>query len=216
MDIKSLGAVVSMLFLIGVLSAPHRATAREHRSDVVVADGGVLTGELVPIRGTSSRFRIVGHAGTFTAPSSSVVEEFDGKAVEVQLSRDGHVLQITQLPIHTEPINHGYEVVSGELVTSDPVGRTFGIAGDNRLFSAPPSFDVRAYAGRMVVVHIDEHGAVTNIDTGVRAADAPPIVEPLRNCSFNDVSVTNGSSICQAGTMYRCANGEWLNSGIGC
>lgn len=170
----------------------------------------VLTGELVITNAFRNQFRVVGHAGTFTAPPGMIVETFDGKPVRVELSRDGRVVQITEKQIYIEPIEHGFEVVSGQLVVTNAATGTFAIAGDNRTYVAPPRIDVRPYAGRMVLVRLDEQGRVTSIDMTTRAGDAPAS-RSSRACRFGSTTIADSSSICRDGVTFRCADGEWVN-----
>jgi hypothetical protein len=176
--------------------------------------GGVLTGELVVTNAAQNQFRLVGHGGSFIAPAGIPVGALDGKPVEVELSGDGRVLQISQMPIHLEPIVHGFELVSGQLVAADPVTRTFTIAGDNRVYIAPSSFDIRPYAGRMVEVRLDERGQVMDIDFAPRFGGDAPM--PTGNCSYNGQGFSDGAPLCQSGTQYRCERGMWRSLGTAC
>jgi hypothetical protein len=172
----------------------------------------VLTGELVVTNAARNQFRLVGHGGSFTAPADIPVEALDGKPVQVDLTRDGRVLEISEEPIHFEPIEHGFEVISGELVVRDPLMRTFAIAGDDRVYVAPARVEVSAYAGRMVRVRLDETGRVMAIDSGARAGLAPIAAA----CSYNGRGYSDGASLCQSGIRFRCQSGAWRNAGSTC
>ena len=126
-----------------------------------------------------NQFRLVEHRGSFTAPAGTALEAWDGKPVEVELGRNGRVLQISAMPIHFEPITHGFEVVSGELLLRDAATREFAIAGDNRTYVAPQGVDIGLYAGHLVEMRLDEQGRVMNVHLIARSADAPmPIPAP--------------------------------------
>lgn len=173
------------------------------------AQSGVVSGELVQIDGTRSQFRIVGHGGTFTAPSGVSLESLDGKPVRVDIV-NGRVAQITYVPIATEPIEHGFETVTGELVVRDAASGSFTIAGDGRLFTVPPGVDVQSYAGRRVEVRLNEHGRPVDL----LAASASGVVAPAPAlCSYDGRGYSEGASVCQSGTRYRCATGKWLDEG---
>jgi len=200
------------LFMVGslwCLPAPSHARSREIHTTHA---GGVITGELVILSGSENRFRLVGHGGTFRAPSGISVEEFDGKPVEVELSRDGRVLQITEMPIERRPIAHGVDVISGQLMVRDPMTRAFAIAGDDRLYIAPPNIDVRFYDGRMVRVRLDEQGQVIDLSGMTRSGDAPV----PSACSYDGQRYADGMSVCQSGTQFECDRGLWRNVGTAC
>jgi hypothetical protein len=175
----------------------------------------VLTGELVMNKGTARQFHLVGHSGSFTAPSGMDIEAWDGKPVEVEFGGDGRVVQISPMHIEYAPIEHSFVTVSGQLVAQDPVNGTFGIAGDRRTYVAPPGIDIQAYAGRVVEIRLDEHGQVTEINPLTRAADAP-LPRSGYACFYGDASFATGASICRRGTVLRCSDGAWVNQGAAC
>lgn len=201
--------VASALIMLGTLGAPSGPTKAQARR-VVARDGNVLTGELVIIKGTRNRFRLVGHGGTFAAPAGTSLEPFDGKPVEVEFGRGGTVLAITEEPVHIEPITHGFEVVTGELIVNDPVTGTFSLAGADRVYIAPAATDIRPYAGRMVNVRLDERGRVMGIDAAAQA------VNTTSPCTYGGYSYSEGESVCDAGTPYRCEAGTWRRFGPAC
>ena len=174
-------------------------------------DRDVLTGELVVTDAAKNRFRLVGHGGSFTAPASTSVEVLDGKPVAVEFARDGRVLQITEEPIPVDPITKSYEIISGQLVLSDAMLRTFMIAGDNRVYVAPPGVDIGLYAGRMVEVRVDAQGHVMEI--GPAAGAAAPLSGP---CPYAGQGYYDGALVCQSGTQYRCEAGVWRSLGFAC
>jgi len=172
-----------------------------------------LTGELVVIKGTADRFRLVGHGGTFTAPSGVSIAELDGKPVRVELAANRRVLDIDEIPIEIQPIVHGFEIISGELVAIDPAARTFSIAGMDRVFVAPPGFDVRHYAGRRVNLRLDERGQLLTVrQAELTAADAPM----SDACPHDGRYFLSGTLICRGDTQYHCERGSWRNLGTGC
>ena len=186
--------VASALIMLGTLGAPSGPTEAQARR-VVARDGNVLTGELVIIKGTRNRFRLVGHGGTFAAPAGTSLEPFDGKPVEVEFGRGGTVLAITEEPVHIEPITHGFEVVTGELIVNDPVTGTFSLAGADRVYIAPAATDIRPYAGRMVNVRLDERGRVMGIDAAAQAINA------TSPCTYGGYSYTDGESVYDSGPI---------------
>lgn len=169
--------------------------------------GPVLSGELVVTDAIHNRFRLVGHGGSFTAPPGTAIDAWDGKPVQVELSSDGRVLQISEMPIHIEPITHGYEIVTGHLVADDPAGRTFTLAGSDRIYVPPSRIDVRPYAGRLVEVRLDEQGQVAEIDLAPRSSVS---------CPYNQSDYYDGETVCKAGTQFRCDNGSWRSLSIAC
>ncbi|HYD48987.1 MAG TPA: hypothetical protein VEB21_11595 [Terriglobales bacterium] len=174
----------------------------------------VLTGELVVLDGSSSRFRLVDHGGSFQAPGGVSLEAFDGKPVEVRLS-GGRVVAIEEMPMHIAPVEHGYEVITGHLLVTSP--STFSIAGDSRSYRAPAHLELSRYANQMVQVRLDERGHVTELNfagPAVRAADAPVISDSV--CRYNGQTYSDGAPICQSGTQFRCERGEWRNLGLAC
>jgi hypothetical protein len=178
----------------------------------MTADGSVLSGELVVINAAHNRFRLVGHSGSYIAPAGTPIEELDGKPVQVEISHSGHVLQISEMPIHYEPITHGFEVVRGQLQVTDALTRTFAIAGDDRMYVAPPGVDIQPYLGRMVELRLDERGHVTHIDLA-----APSVGVPVTStCSYNEQRYSEGASLCQSGAQYRCDRGTWRSLGLAC
>jgi hypothetical protein len=197
-------SIVILLGLCLALQVPGSAYAGTTAGD------RVLAGELVVTNAARNQFRLVDHRGSFTAPAGTALEALDGKPVQVEFGRDGHVLQISQTPIYIEPITHGYEVISGELVLRDPFARTFAIAGDDRTYVAPREVDIGQYAGRLVEMRLDEHGGVKNIKLIPRSVDVP-VSRSLQECMVGGASVANGSSICRSGKTFRCADGKWVN-----
>lgn len=187
--------------------------ASAHAGMAVAAAGArVLTGELVVTNAAKNQFRLVQHQGFFTAPAGTSVEALGGKPVQVELGLDGRVVQITPMQIHVEPITHGFEVVSGELLQRNPATHTFTLAGDDRTYVAPKGIDVGSYVGRTVEVRLDEQGQVMNINLVARFGDVPM----SRKCMFDGASVSSGSSICRDGRTLRCTDGEWVDAGTPC
>jgi hypothetical protein len=172
--------------------------------------GGVFSGELVVTNTARRQFRLVGHGGTLTAPVGTPLEALNGKPVAVELAGGGRVLRITEEPIYFEPITHGQETVSGQFVVRDPSTGAFAIAGDDRIYTAPPGVDIRPYGGRIVEVRLNDAGHVTRI----RAVEATAPV--VITCVYDGRSYSDGMPVCQSGTQYRCENGTWRNEGLGC
>ena len=208
----TVASTVFGLLLLFALQAPTLAHAG---MTVVTAGDRILTGELVVTNAARNKFRLVEHRGSFTAPTGTPVEALDGKPVQVELARDGRVLQIRQMQIHIEPITHGFEVVSGELMLRDPATRTFAIVGDDRTYVAPHGIDVGGYAGRLVEMRLDEQEQVVDINLIARSGDAP-LSRSLRGCLLGGASLASGLSICRGGRSLRCADGEWVNLGTAC
>ena len=96
----------------------------------------VLTGELVA-QGSKTQFRVVGHNGSFTAPSGTPLDRLDGRNVQVEPSSDNRVLAIQEVQVPINPVEHGMSTVRGELVVVDPVARRFSVAGDNQTYICP-------------------------------------------------------------------------------
>lgn len=188
-----------------LLSAAHAQPKADH----------VIAGELVVTNATNNRFRIVGHGGVFSAPAGVSVEALDGKPVRVELTSDGRVLQIGEAPVRYEPVKHAVEIISGELLVTDPALRTFMIAGDNRLYNAPAGIDIGSLAGRTVEVRFDEQGRVSNIDLATRS-DGTVVLPAPHACSVGSATVASGSSVCRSGTTFRCRDGQWVNLGTAC
>lgn len=173
----------------------------------------LLTGELVTLDGSSDRFRLVGHGGTYKAPGGMSVAGLDGKAVEVEIGRDGRVIQITPMQIAIEPVIHGIEMVSGQMVVGDAVTRTFTLAGDPRVYIAPMSMDIRPLGGRRVEVRLDASGQVRDVRLAAAALDAPA---PVSTCVHEGRDYSDGGILCQAGTQQRCENGVWRSLDVPC
>jgi hypothetical protein len=212
-------------------------------ADVRADTGRVLTGELVVLNGSNTQFRIVGYNGTFTAPAGTPLHQLDGHPVQVDLASSGKVLAIHDTPIPINPIEHGAVTVRGEMVVVDAVARRFSVAGDTQTYSAPPSMDIAAYAGKLVEFKVDETGRVTELhlvgtppygyappypaapaagtryDTnntyGSTAGYSAPAA-PSTSCTYAGQPYSAGSAICQAGSQYRCNLGQWQNLGSAC
>jgi len=122
-----------------------------------------LSGELVVINPTAHRFRLVGHDGSFVAPADLPIETLDGRNVEIEVAANGHVTQVTEVPVHIDPITHGWSTVRGEMVVTNAAARTFTVAGDDQTYVAPADFDVAPYAGKMVEIRIGDDGRVHDI-----------------------------------------------------
>jgi hypothetical protein len=204
---KTLGRIASAALFIGLLLAiPGVVSAREV---------GVITGELVVLRGTTNQFRIVDHAGSYTAPAGVDLSSIDGKAVQVEIGADGRVREITVVNIPIDPITHGNEVVTGLLTVRDPVAGSFTIAGEGRVYVAPAGIDIRPYAGRMVDVHLDENGRLVSVDLARNSAVVAPVPR-TDTCMFDGRSYAYGDASCQSGLQYRCEYGAWRNLGVEC
>lgn len=171
----------------------------------------VISGELVAIDGTRNQFRIVGHGGTFTAPAGFSVHALDGKPVYVELA-GGRVVQISEMPIPIKPVEHGFETVTGELVVRDAATGSFMIAGDGRIYAAPPDVDIRQYAGRRVELRLDEQGRLIDLHLAT-ASDGAPLAPLASTCAYNGQAYSEGISVCQSGTQYRCGAGTWRTVG---
>jgi hypothetical protein len=184
----------------------------------VQAADRVLSGELVPLDGSSTRFRLVGHEGAFTAPPGTPLDALDGKAVVVELSADGHVTRITERPIGITPVTTGWETVRGQLVVRDAATGTFAIVGEPGVYTAPAGLDVVPYGGKWVEATIGADGRAERVTL---LADRPPPAPPTpvpgaRTCVIADATVASGSSICRGGVTHRCAEGTWVNLGTPC
>jgi len=199
----------TMVVLGGWLNLPGLSPSAQA---VTMSSERVLVGELVATNASRNQFRLVGHSGSFTAPSGTSVSALDGKPVQVELGSNGRVIQIVETPFHIDRVTDGYEIVSGEFVVRDPVLRSFSIAGDDRSFIAPVGFDVQPYAGRMVKVRVDGNGQVTNIE-GQPGSPSAPFVS---TCSYNGQGYSEGWSVCQSGMQYRCEGATWRNLGVAC
>jgi hypothetical protein len=202
-----LSTFAALLLLLGLAVSPQVSQAGGDR--FTTYGDRFLTGELV-ITG-ANRFRLVDHGGSFTAPAGTSLLDFDGKPVRVEFSRDGRALQITEMPIHYEPITHDEEFLSGELIVQDAAMRSFAIAGDSRTFVAPSGIDVGRYAGQMVEIRLNEG----------RVADIQPTARPggsavFTTCSYNGQGYAEGAITCQAGYQYRCDEGTWRSAGTAC
>jgi len=196
--------------LVGILSMPLQTNGQI----MVAASGGnVLTGELVATNVSKNQFRLVGHAGSYTAPAGMSVEAWDGKPVEVEIGRDGRVLQISEAPIPIDPIAHGYQTVSGQLVVRDPAQRTFTFARDDRVYIAPAGVDLRRYADRNVEIRLDDQGQVTSLNLAALPAGAPAAAGP---CSYRGQNYAEGAAVCQSGTQFRCEAAAWRDLGFAC
>ncbi|HVO25019.1 MAG TPA: hypothetical protein VMW56_15460 [Candidatus Margulisiibacteriota bacterium] len=206
---RCLRALVTIL-LVSIVALPLVAEARA--STPTGAGRHVLSGELVVTDAAKNRFRIVGHGGSFTAPAGTPVAALDGKPVAVEFTGGGRVLQISELPIHFEPITRSYEIISGQLVLNDAAMRTFAIAGDSRVYRAPAGTDIAPYAGRRVEVRVDEQGRVMDVSPTARTAGSPS----ASTCSYDGQGYSDGASLCQSGTQYRCARGTWRSLGSAC
>ena len=214
---KTLGKIGLAVLLLGLLLSCSSVSAREV---------GVINGELVVLHGTTNQFRIVDHAGSYTAPAGIDLISLDGKPVQVEIGADGRVRQITVVNIPINPIEHGNEVVTGLLTVRDPIAGSFTIAGEGRVYVAPAGLDIRPYAGRMVDVHLDESGRLISVDLSTRSAvGIPPqavvppaaVVPPSTDtCLFGGRSYAYGEASCQSGFQYRCEYGAWRNLGIEC
>jgi hypothetical protein len=184
----------------------------------LAADAGrVITGELVAIKGTANQFRIVGHGGTFTAPASASVQALDGKTVEVALSSNGKVAQITEATVPIDPVAHGFSTVRGELVATDPAARRFTFATDNQVYVAPAGIEITAYAGKMVEAKLDEDGRVTELRlVGPGPQTYYPVPASVGSCMYYGQTYSAGSAVCQSGTQYRCDGSQWQSLGVTC
>jgi hypothetical protein len=182
--------------------APQAASAQSHtvRSELVASDVA------------HNRFRLVGH-GTFTAPSHIPVAALDGKTVVVEFGPNGRVIDISEAPVAIQPIVSNREVVWGQLALRDAAMGTFTLAGEPRIYVAPPTVDLRPFAGRMVEVHLDERGQLSRIDLAARSPNAPPT---SRTCIYGGQEYSDGSAICQSGTQYVCEVGGWRSLGLVC
>ena len=123
--------------------------------------GRTLTGELVHTSG--NQFRIVGVGSGFTAPSGTPLSALDGKTVQVELSPDGRVTQITEVSVPINPVAHGWSTVRGQVAVTNPPLRTFTFAGDTQSYTAPASIDVTLYNGKFAEAKLDENGNVTEL-----------------------------------------------------
>ena len=210
MTISRVCILAFVVIVLGAWFVPGVAT-EAYAKRLAASGSEVLTGELVITNAAKNRFRLVGHSGSFTAPPGTQVEAFDGKPVRVELAR-GRVLMIAEIPIYIEPITHGLEVVSGQLLVSDPVTRTFTLTGDDHVYVAPPAIDIRPCAGGMVNVRLDERGRVMGIDLAAPRGGATF----AGTCVYRGQNYSQGESVCESGTQYRCESGTWRSFGPTC
>lgn len=175
----------------------------------------VLTGEMVVINTAGNQFRLVTHGGQFTAPPGVSLQPLDRKPVSVEIGADGRVTSIREIPVVVEPIEHGFEVVSGYVLLRDPARRTFTLYGDDRMYVAPAGVDITRYADRMAEIRVSADGTVTRIEPMTRFGDAPQR-SAVRECRFADATLASGASMCRQGTTVRCVDGTWINTGQPC
>ncbi len=197
--------IATCLMLIGVLALAGRGEAR------------TVSGELVVLEGSSNSFRIVGQPGTFRAPSGIPIGTLDGRPVDVELSDDGRVLQISERNIAITPLTSGWSTVRGQLQIVDPMSRTFSMAGSPQVYSAPATLDIAPYAGQWVEARLDNDGRVTGL-TLVAAPPQPaaPVASDAASCRLGDATLASGSHICTKGRTFRCDNGSWTDVGTEC
>jgi hypothetical protein len=175
-----------------------------------------LTGEMVVTDLSANRFRMVGHDGSFTAPAGTQMQALDGRNVQVDLTSNGHVMQITELPVHIDPITHGWGTARGQLVVNDATTGRFSFAGDKQTYIARSAVDVAQYAGKLVEINLDEGGRVTDIHI-VSSPQTSYFPAPAgASCSYRDQTYSAGAAICQSGTQYRCDANQWQSLGIAC
>lgn len=176
-----------------------------------------IEGELVVIDGHPNQFRIVDQPGQFSAPGGISLEALDGKPVIVDLSDNRQVLRITEKHIPIDPITYEYETIVGELVLVDAARGSFTIAGNDRMFVAPRTIDPSRYAGRRVEVFLGNDGEVRQIQLAQTSLREQPMNVPLTStCSYAGRGYSQGQSLCQAGTQYRCEGGTWRSLGVAC
>lgn len=171
-------------------------------------EGRKLHGELVLLKGSTNRFRLVGENGTYTA-KPEMIAPLDGKPVEVELGADGKVQSIREVSFEIEPIQHGFEVVAGQLQVVDAEQGKFGIAGDSRVWVAPSGEAIAPLAGRNVELRLSEDGAITQLRV-VGDAPAP------KSCSYAGEPRTHGSIVCEGNKQLRCEDGNWIDLAIAC
>jgi hypothetical protein len=208
MNIRRTSILAVTLFLFELLFELRVGSATYIES----AGDFVLTGELVITNAARNQFRLVGHSGVFTAPAGTSIEALDGKPVEVELGRNRRILEISEMPMHFPPIVHGVEVIRGQLNVADAVDRTFTMAGDDRLYIGPAAMDIRPYGGRIVEVLLGSDGTVQSIEIAKAASRAPLTA----TCLYNGEGFSEGGSVCQSGTQYRCVSGAWRSLGSTC
>src|SRR6516164_2029637 len=134
-----------VLVLLAVSSAGHAAATPAR----------TFTGEMVVTDVSTNRFRIVGHDGSYTAPAYTSLQALDGHNVKVELTSSGDVAEITEVPVHIDPITHGWATARGELMVTDAANRRFSFAGDPQTYVAPSAFDLRSFAGKLVEIRLD-------------------------------------------------------------
>jgi hypothetical protein len=179
------------------------------------AAGRILTGELVA--GSGNQFRIVGQGSGYTAPAGTPLAALDGKTVEVELSSDGRVTSIREVPVPIDPVTHGWSTVRGQLMVTDPAARTFTFAGDAQSYVAPPSTDITLYNGKQVEAKMDTNGRVTEIRLAGPAPQSWNAPLPVASgCTYGGQTYSAGSAVCQSGTQYRCDGAQWQSSGVAC
>jgi hypothetical protein len=180
--------------------------------------GRTLTGELVYRSG--NQFRIVGVGSGFTAPSGTPLASLDGKTVQVELSPDGRVTQITQVTVPINPVLHGWSTVRGQVAVANPYARTFTFAGDTQTYTAPASVDIALYNGKYAEAKMDENGNVTELHLvpGPPPQAYNPYSPPVAvtGCTYNGETFSTGSAVCQSGTQYRCDGVNWQSLGTTC
>lgn len=227
--------VVLLALSIAVLGASFTSF---YASVAQAAYGRTLVGEFVNEGG--SRFRIVGQGSGFVAPPGTPMNALDGKTVEVELTADGKVARITERPVPINPVTHGWSVVRGHLMVTDPATRTFTFAGDTQTYTAPPQFDVALYNGKDVEAKLDENGRVTEmrlVGPGTSQAYYPSYNPPSYNppsysapaynapayppavasgCAYGGQTYSAGAAVCQSGTQYRCDGTQWQSLGTAC
>lgn len=195
-----------IVLAVAVGSCAHRAFASPART---------LTGEMVVTDASANRFRVVGQDGHYTAPVGTPLQALDGHNVNVDLTSNGRVIQISEAPVHIDPITHDFGTARGEVVVLDGTTGRFRFSGDDQSYIAPTNVDVTSYAGRLVEIRLGEGGRVTDM----RLVGSPQTYgsAPAGSaCSYRDQAYTAGAAICQSGTQYRCDGVQWQSLGLAC
>ncbi len=215
MNIRPLLAVVALALVIS--GAPPIVSAES------------VSGELVVLDGSADRFRIVGHDGTFRAPSGITLSDLDGKNVDVEIS-SGRVTQIVERAVAITPVTSGRETIRGQMIVRDPVARSFGLAGDTQVYIAPATIDIAPFGGKWVELTLDARGQVADLrliaeppPAAVPPVSMPAVPQPnvlaggaAATCAVGNATVASGSTVCRGGIANRCDNGTWVSLGTVC
>lgn len=162
-----------------------------------------VRGQLAVVDPLNGRFTFAGDNQTYVAPSNVNISSYAGRMVEAKIDENGNVTEL-------RPVTG---VSEQAVIPAAPAAGTCSYSG--QIYSAGAAVCQSGTQYRCDGTHWQSLGTACRTGAADAPANSGAVMSP-RSCGVGDATVATGSSICRAGTTYRCDDGAWISLGTPC